>query len=759
MKSGLILEPPSFKDYSHERVFGSSSSPEDVKPLGRSPEAGAVVYQGQKNDCVSCAFTWIKQWHEQDGSDLSHEWLAYVSGTKPEGATVRQVADAARTVGILPQADWKEGATMPMSAARAEASAHRIPGYLFVQDLSPSGLFRALKDGPVAVGVRDFRGVGPHMLAAYDVTADGKGLKCANWWKEDVQDLVEVPVSDVVTAVSVPNSPIPVPPGAARMPFWDVLLSKFSFHRLKAAVAAAVALLGGSGAMLFGGYNPVTDYDARTTSYITAGASSIPVNTTRDKAGNEISFANVGASRVYLTVEPGTSREEVFYCTGKTAGTAWTGCTGGLAFQGSSTQASTTLQYAHNAGSRVVMSDVSQFFNEYVAVDGSAQTVSTTLTFGTLPSATSSSAVPSSAGQLATKYYVDQVGAGGFTAANVSSSLGLIAYSGITNCSTSAACAGINVSATSSGLYFEPDGQLAAKLNSAGGLTVNGSGELLVDTADALSWSATQTFLGTSVPYPTSTSNAVPRNFVESAISAFNATGTAGTAISAGQALYVTTAGTLSLADADAAGTTYPFVGVAVSSATSGTQATYVKPGGIATGLSGLTAGSQYYISGTAGALSASPGAVPAKVGTALSATTMLLRDPSFYAATSSVYTLNFTSSPATTTYSLPFTPTKVTAMCPGSNTSQYGSHGMWSLDSAGRALSFSWGSGGSSPFGASTIDNGSAAGSLFRLCSWTDAAAASTALYFATTTGGFQLAPYGNSLTRGVYLLVEHEE
>jgi hypothetical protein len=75
MNGGLILTPPKFSDYSRERIFGAPQGVHDLVPLNRDISGFPVVYQGTENTCVSCAFTFIRQYQEK-GSDLSHESLA-----------------------------------------------------------------------------------------------------------------------------------------------------------------------------------------------------------------------------------------------------------------------------------------------------------------------------------------------------------------------------------------------------------------------------------------------------------------------------------------------------------------------------------------------------------------------------------------------------------------------------------------------------------------------------------------------------------
>lgn len=138
-----------------------------------------------------------------------------------------------------------------------------------------------------------------------------------------------------------------------------------------------------------GGYTPVSSYQSLTTAYISATATTIPVVSTNDKSGAQITLANISPSttvKVYMNLEPGTSNEEPVVCTGLTA-TSWTNCTRGLPFQGSSETSSTTIEKSHNAGSKIIITNLSQFHNQFVSIDGN-QTVNNSLTFTVAPSTT-----------------------------------------------------------------------------------------------------------------------------------------------------------------------------------------------------------------------------------------------------------------------------------------------------------------------------------------------------------------------------------
>ena len=106
---------------------------------------------------------------------------------------------------------------------------------------------------------------------------------------------------------------------------------------------------------------------------------------------------------------------------------------------------------------------------------------------------------------------------------------------------------------------------------------------------------------------------------------------TAGVAIAAGELAYVSdgsgslTAGRCYLADADLYyGSIHPVLGFAPTAIASGAAGTIRKAGTI-TGLSGLTAGTTYYVSGTAGGVTGTAPANARAVGQALSTTTMAL--------------------------------------------------------------------------------------------------------------------------------------
>lgn len=212
---------------------------------------------------------------------------------------------------------------------------------------------------------------------------------------------------------------------------------------------------------MFGaGYNPVTGYTSKTTSYVSPTATTIPVVSTKDPSGRQIDLSKISDApvvKVYMNIEPGTPNQEPIMCTGLTV-SSWTGCTRGLEFQGGSETASTTLQKAHNAGSAIIITNIGQSFNQFVAISGD-QSIGGVKNFTEFPTFNTSTQLPSQDEEFATKYYVDQVGAGGFTAANVSTTRGLSVDGSVPE------RVGINASSTT-GMAFDAQGRLYQAISS-----------------------------------------------------------------------------------------------------------------------------------------------------------------------------------------------------------------------------------------------------------------------------------------------------
>lgn len=392
-------------------------------------------------------------------------------------------------------------------------------------------------------------------------------------------------------------------------------------------------VLGGPG----GAYTPVTGYQSRITTYISSAATTVPVASTKDKAGNQIVLADISSSstaKVYLSLATGTSKEEIIACTGLTSA-SWTGCSRGLSFQGGSMTASTTIAYAHNAGESVIITDVGQFFNEFVSVSGN-QTIFDRKTFYAFPIVTSTTALPTLGSELASKYYVDSVGAGGFTSLNASTTRGLSVDG------SAPERVGINAS-TTKGLAFDNNGTsnwpLYIAASSTGGINFSSAGTIQVDGSDNFAFSGSNIFSGAVTSTgsfrvttaPTSANDVLNLSYYQNQSNGFTATSTAASAITAGKALFITSTSTLNMTDTGSGTSTFFFVGFATANTSAAAEVTYTRPGGINCSQSGLTPGAYYYLNGASGAISTlSPVTYQARVGLALTATCIQALQPKY---------------------------------------------------------------------------------------------------------------------------------
>jgi len=155
------------------------------------------------------------------------------------------------------------------------------------------------------------------------------------------------------------------------------------------------------------GFSVVSSYKTTLSASMTSTQSTINASSVTSKDDTTLSMAILG-ERAYLTIEPGGSKEEIVMCTG-ISGTAWTGCTRGLAFTGTSTAAVAANRKTHSAGSTLIMSNVHYVYDELVDKD-TAETIAGIKTFAstTIPRLDSYLA-PTLDNEFAPKKYVDDV--------------------------------------------------------------------------------------------------------------------------------------------------------------------------------------------------------------------------------------------------------------------------------------------------------------------------------------------------------------
>jgi hypothetical protein len=117
------------------------------------------------------------------------------------------------------------------------------------------------------------------------------------------------------------------------------------------------------------GFSVVSGYQSTVRASMTATQDTVPVSSLTLKDGTVLDMSVLG-SVVFLTLEPGKSKEEIVACTGVTTSTlTFTGCTRGLAFSGTSTLSVANNRKTHNAGAIVTLSNVHYVYEELVDKD------------------------------------------------------------------------------------------------------------------------------------------------------------------------------------------------------------------------------------------------------------------------------------------------------------------------------------------------------------------------------------------------------
>lgn len=365
---------------------------------------------------------------------------------------------------------------------------------------------------------------------------------------------------------------------------------------------------------ILGSFAPSTGFTTKLLSSITSTVTTIYVSSVKDING--IALPCSATNKCYFNIEPGTSRQEPIVCT--TAGTNYfSGCTRGLAASGSSEAAVTAYQLPHNAGSTIIMTNIAQFYGNFVDVTttqniGGLKTFTATTTFSGLPN-TTSTYTPTADGDLTTKKFVtDSISAGGTDASE--------GAKGVAQLSTKAQAAAGTSSGSAARLVLPASMATSTSQVATTSIPVtNTSGKLdtsFIDQTANYSWSGTNTFSATSTFNGAMLNNRI--------IDAYTASTTI-TGATTPQPVYISTStGAIWLSSsADNASTTV-FDGFAISSATNG-NTVYVQTGGIVSGFTGLTKGAEYFVNDTLGSIGTSQGTNPLKVGKAVSTTQILI--------------------------------------------------------------------------------------------------------------------------------------
>ncbi len=162
------------------------------------------------------------------------------------------------------------------------------------------------------------------------------------------------------------------------------------------------------------GYSVVTRYRTTLQSSMTSSQTTVPVSSITSFDGTTLTMDLLGES-VFLTIEPGSTREEIVKCT-TISSSQFATCTRGLAFTGTSESAVAANQKAHRAGSIVVMSNVHYVYEQVVDKDTTEtitgqKTFTSSTDFSFLPTTTTT--LPTAANQIAQKAYVDGIAISG----------------------------------------------------------------------------------------------------------------------------------------------------------------------------------------------------------------------------------------------------------------------------------------------------------------------------------------------------------
>lgn len=346
----------------------------------------------------------------------------------------------------------------------------------------------------------------------------------------------------------------------------------------------------------------------------------------------EVSFDAVPGGEIqyptWAVIRPKTSSVELVYLPSAPSGTTYSSVVRGLDPEGAG-DTDEGFSFEHPQGSTVIIGITHRHWNELVNVlDGVNGTGAETLRIG------------KDADDDITIYAQNADASKPFVRYDATTSKWLISNDGTST---------FDIAAGGSGLTRGPGVDVVASaitldVRSSGGLRNNqGTGSVQADVDPAIvarldtanTWGAVQTFTADQVQLstdPDSDNDAVRNSYMKLKISSGAVSGTSGEAITAGHGVYVKVSdGKLYKTDGTTDESTFKFVGIALETVgAADTAVTYAPPGHTVTGLSGLTAGSYYFITDTAGTLGTTPGTRFARVALAVSTTALQVVTPKY---------------------------------------------------------------------------------------------------------------------------------
>ena len=372
---------------------------------------------------------------------------------------------------------------------------------------------------------------------------------------------------------------------------------------------------------------------------ISSSATSIQLTSlTIPQNGYEVQDSDLSAT-FYVTIEPGSrTRQEFVSCTTVTQNSDNTatlsGCSRGLS-PIPSYAASTTLQFAHSGGSRIIFSDPPQVYNQAAfktndeTIDGIWQFASTSVPrYDLVPANHNTGAVVSTTSEFASVRYVNVVAAAGCAD-------GSEGAQGCVELATALEAASSTVLGTDANLVLQaryatdtPQSGCASGFSSTAGagcgIIAQLTGKIrqtFINLAEAYTWTAAHIFSSTATFNATTTATGAVIGFGDFAQMVSSATLTGNTTP---QPVFIsTTTDQLALSDAND-NMASRFAGFVVDDATNGATTT-VQFSGVVAGFSGLTRGSIYYVQDAIGTIGTTAGTNEIRVGTAVSSTELLI--------------------------------------------------------------------------------------------------------------------------------------